>query len=226
MKKTILIASIIIVFGLAIFGVMKLTSDNSAVSDKTAATITTEASTASNTTDNKTEATTDNKEEKTTSSENKEVAKESTASKETVKGDVIVSIGSEKAQTEQIVTIPVSIEAVPKAGIGSCNFNIKYDSKVLEVVEILPGDITENISSTLEFANIESTGMVSYLFTSSNNGKDAITKPGVISNIKFKVKKDAQKGATSLNNGTAGAFGDTSLNKITATFNNGEITIK
>ena len=229
MKKTILIVSIIVVFGLAIFGVTKLTSnsDNSTVSDKTAATITTEASTDSTaSTDNKKEATTDKKEEKTTSTENKEVAKESTASKETAKGDVVVSIGSEKAQTEQTVTIPVSIEAVPKAGIGSCNFNIKYDSKVLEVVEILPGDITENIASNLEFANIETTGMISYLFTSSNNGKDAITKPGVISNIKFKVKKDAQKGAISITNGTAGAFGDTSLNKITATFNNGEITIK
>lgn len=227
MKKTILIVSIIIVFGLAVFGVTKLTSssDNSTVSDKTAATITTEASTASNSTDNKTEATTDKKEEKSTS-ENKEVAKESTASKETAKGDVVVSIGSEKAQTEQTVTIPVSIEAVPKAGIGSCNFNIKYDTKVLEVVEVLPGDITENISSNLEFANIETTGMISYLFTSSNNGKDAITKPGVISNIKFKVKKDAQKGATSITNGTTGAFGDTALNKITATFSNGEITIK
>lgn len=227
MKKTILIISIIIVFGLAIFGVVKLTSnsDNSTASNDTVATISTETSSDSNSSDN-TSVTADNKDAKNESSNSDKADDKSNASKETEKGDVVVSIGSGDASSEETLVIPVKIDTVPKAGIGSCNFNIKYDTSVLEVVEVLPGDITENIASNLEFANIETTGMISYLFTSSNNGKDAITKPGVISNIKFKVKKDAQKGTTELTNGTAGAFGDNSLNKITATFNNGVITIK
>jgi hypothetical protein len=224
MKKTILIVSIIIVCGLAIFGIVKLTSksDNSLASNNTAATITTENPSATNSTDNTAASTTDTKDASTSSIE----ATEKSTSEEPVKGDTVISIGSASASAEETVIIPVNIDTVPKDGIGSCNFNVKYDTNVLEVVEVLPGDITENIGSSLEYSVIETTGMVSYLFTSSSNGKDAIAKPGVITNIKFKVKKDAQKGATTITNGTAGAFGDNSLKKVTATFNSGEINVK
>ncbi len=227
MKKTILIVSIIIVCGLAVFGIVKLTSksDNSSASNKTAATITTETSSATNATDNKAVSTTDTKDTNDASKSSTEATEESTK-KEPAKGDTVVTIGSASASAEETVIIPVNIDKVPKAGIGSCNFNIKYDNNVLEVVEVLSGDITENIDSTLEYSVIETTGMISYLFTSSSNGKDAIAKPGVITNIKFKVKKDAQKGVTTITNGTAGAFGDNSLNKITAGFNTGEINVK
>ncbi len=225
MKKTILIVSIIIVCGLAIFGIVKLTSksDNSSVANNTAATITTETPT-TNSTDNAA-STADTKDTKDASTSSTDATEKST-SEETAKGDAMLSIGSASASAEETVIIPVKIDTVPKSGIGSCNFNIKYDTNVLEVVEVLPGDITENIGTSLEYSVIETTGMVSYLFTSSSNGKDTITKPGVITNIKFKVKKDAQKGATTIANGTAGAFGDNSLNKITATFNSGEINVK
>jgi hypothetical protein len=227
MKKTILIVSIIVVCGLAIFGIVKLTSnsDNSLAADNTAATITTENQTATNSTDNSATSDTDTKDTKDAATTSNDTTEKST-SNETVKGDAVISIGSASASAEETVIIPVKVDTVPKAGIGSCNFNIKYDTNVLEVVEVLPGDITENIGSSLEYSVIETTGMISYLYTSSSNGKDSIIKPGVITNIKFKVKKDAQKGATSITNGTAGAFGDNSLNKITATFNSGEINVK
>lgn len=227
MKKTILIVSIIIVCGLAIFGIFKLTqkADNSSESSNVAAsTITTEAPSTNSTVN--TAPSTENKTNDSTSKD-KDVAKETTSNKDTnTKGDVVISIGSASATADETIVVPLSVDTVPKNGIGSCNFNIKYDNKALEVVEITPGNITKNISSTLEFANIESTGMISYLFTSSTDGKDAITKPGIVSNIKFKVKKDAAKGKIELTNGTTGAFGDKSLNKITASFNNGQITIK
>lgn len=226
MKKTILIVSIIIVCGLAIFGIVKLTSksDNSSAANNTAASITTE-NPATNSTDNAAVSTTDTKDTKDASTSSTDATEKST-SKDTAKADTVISIGTASASSEETVIIPVNVDTVPKDGIGSCNFNIKYDTNVLEVVEVLPGDITDNIGSSLEYSVIETTGMVSYLFTSSSNGKDAITKPGVITNIKFKVKKDAQKGATAIANGTAGAFGDTSLKKITATFNSGEINVK
>lgn len=227
MKKTILIVSIIIVCGLAIFGIVKLTSksDNSSAANNTAATITTDNPSATNSTDNTAVSATDTKDAKDASTSSTDATDKST-SKETVKGDTVISIGSASASAEETVIIPVKIDTVPKDGIGSCNFNIKYDTNVLEVAEVLPGDITENIDSNLEYSVIETTGMVSYLFTCSSNGKDAITKPGIITNIKFKVKKDAQKGATTITNGTAGAFGDNSLKKISATFNSGEINVK
>ncbi|PYG86540.1 cohesin domain-containing protein [Ruminiclostridium sufflavum DSM 19573] len=229
MKKTILIVSIIIVCGLAIFGIVKLTSNSEAIStasDKTAAKISAEASTAANTAESSGAASTADTKDTKAASGDTEASKDNTDGKEPAKGDVIITIGSGNASAEQTVVIPVSMDTVPKAGIGSCNFNIKYDTKVLEVVEVLPGDITKNIEANLEYSVIETTGMVSYLFTSSNDGKDAITKPGVLTKIKFKVKKDAEKGATAITNGTAGAFGDNSLNKISATFNSGELTVK
>ncbi|QNU67292.1 cohesin [Ruminiclostridium herbifermentans] len=217
MKKTILIVSIIIVCGLAIFGIVKLTSnsDNSSVADNAAATITVDDQT-----------TASNSESDTKDTNDASTSSTDAASNEVVKGDVEITIGSATASAEETVIIPVKVETVPEAGIGSCNFNIKYDTNVLEVVEVLPGDITENIDSSLEYSVIETTGMVSYLYTSSSNGKDTITKPGIISNIKFKIKKDAQKGTTTITNGTAGAFGDNSLNKITATFTRGEINVQ
>ncbi|MHB8061893.1 MAG: cohesin domain-containing protein [Ruminiclostridium sp.] len=160
-----------------------------------------------------------------TASANNAVVSSDTSKIEALAGKTEVVIGSGSGTAEATVMIPISVKTVPEKGIGSCNFNIKYDTETLEVVEVLPGDAIGSKASNLDYSIINVTGMVNFLFTSSNNGEDSITAPGVISNIKFKIKKDAKKGITKVERGTPGAFGDVSLNKINAVFTDGEITV-
>ncbi len=139
-------------------------------------------------------------------------------------GESEIAIGSGDGTVGSSVTIPLTVNTVPEKGIGSFNFNIKYDTGILEVAEVKPGDALVSGADFDYMINAE-TGTVSFLFTCSNDGKDSITKPGVITNISFKIKENAKKGVTQITSGTPGAFGDISLNRINAVFKEGGIKV-
>jgi cytoskeletal protein RodZ len=224
MKKVILAILIIIcVTALAILGVNYFKSDSETSTSTISSTVSNASSSASAT--NSKDASSDSK--STASASSKSGAADKSASKDkTPGGNAQIEIGKVSGTADSTVTVPVSVKTVPSNGIGSFNFNIKYDTSILEVVEVKPGDAFGSNNSNFDYTVIDTTGLVSFLYTSSNSGKDAITKPGVITNITFKVKKDAKKGATKITRGTAGAFGDVSLKKINPEFIDGEITVK
>lgn len=139
-------------------------------------------------------------------------------------GETEIEIGSGEGSADSTVTIPVKAKTVPEKGIGSFNFSIKYDKDTLEVVEVKQGDVFEG-KSDFDYTIIDSTGTISFLFTSSNSGNDFIKKPGTVTNLSFKVKKDAKKGVTKITSGTSNTFGDISLNRINAKFKEGEIKV-
>jgi hypothetical protein len=161
----------------------------------------------------------------TSVSANKSAVSSNTIKNEATGGKAEIIIGSGSGTSESTILIPISVKTLPEKGIGSCNFNITYDTNILEAVEVIPDDAAGKNIANIDYSIIKETGIVSFLFTSSSNGKDSITKPGVITNVKFKIKKDAKKGVTKVSNGTTGAFGDVSLNKINVVFTAGEITI-
>ena len=140
-------------------------------------------------------------------------------------GNMEISVGSVSGEPGSTVTLPINIKTLPKKGVGSCNFNIKYDTKVLEAVDVKPGNIIAN-AANIDFSIIDVTGMINFLFTSNNNGKNSIEKTGEFLQVEFKIKKDAKQGSTVVDRGTAGTFGDTALNKINVKFSGGNITVK
>lgn len=226
MKKVILAILIIIcVTALAILGVNYFKSD-SETSTPTISTASDSPSTASASAKPSSAKSSDSTKSKTSSAAKSSTADKSTSKSKAEGGSTEIEIGKVSGAADSTVTVPVSVKTVPSNGIGSFNFNIKYDTSILEVVEVKPGDVFGSNNSNFDYTVIDTTGLVSFLYTSSNSGKDIITKPGVITNITFKVKKDAKKGATKITRGTAGAFGDKSLKKINPEFKDGEITVK
>lgn len=225
MKKVILAILIIVcVTALIIFGVNHFTSDSETSTSTASGTVSNSSSSASVSstssskgTDSKSAAATDAKSSKDTKSASKE---------KTPGGEAEIAIGTASGTAGSTVTIPVNIKNVPAKGIGSFNFNIKYDTSALEVAEVKPGDVFGSNNSNFDYTVIDTTGLISFLFTSSNSGKDAITKPGDIINITFKIKSNAKKGAVKISHGTSGAFGDVELKKINPVFTEGEITVK
>lgn len=204
MKKAILIFLVIIFAGiLVVFGLGKIKSD----SDTTSAKQTTADIKDISQPSAKTEVTAD------------------TSKKEALGGTADITIGSVSGTLGSTVIVPISIKTVPEKGIGSCNFNIKYDTEILEAVEVTPGDAIGKNTANLDYSILDSAGKISFLFTSSSDGKDSITKTGEFINIKFKIRENAKKGITKITREIAGAFGDTSLNKVDAVFTEGEITV-
>ncbi len=140
-------------------------------------------------------------------------------------GNTEITIGSGSGAPDSVITIPISVKTVPDKGIGSFNFNIKYDASILEAVEVKPGELFAGSSSDFDYKITADSGLISFLFTSSSSTEDLITKPGVLTNISFKVKKDAKTGTTKISNDNTGAFGDSALNRIKAAFTEGEIKV-
>ncbi len=139
-------------------------------------------------------------------------------------GESEIEIGSGNGTGGSTVTIPVSVNTVPEKGIGSFNFNIKYDTGILEAVEVKPGAALVS-DADFDYTINNETGTVTFLFACSNNGKDSVTKPGVITNLSFKIKENAKKGVAPIASDTSGAFGDTAFNRINAVFKEGGIKV-
>lgn len=225
MKKVILAILIIVcVTAAVIFGVNHFTSDSETSTSTISSTASSSSPSASVSTSSSAKSS-DSKSTKSTAAKDSKDTKSNPKDK-TPGGEAEISIGKVSGATGSTVTIPVKLNNLPEKGIGSFNFNIMYDKDALEVVEVKPGEIFGSNNSNFDYTVIDTTGLVSFLYTSSNSGKDAVTKPGVITNITFKIKDSAKKGSIKISKGTAGAFGDTALKKINPVFTEGEITVK
>ncbi len=225
MKKVILAVVIIVcVTALVIFGVNHFTSDSETSTSTASSTAPSSFSSSASVSTSSSAKSSDSESTKSTVAKDSKDTKSNSKDK-TPGGEAEISIGKASGATGSTVTIPVKLNNLPKSGIGSFNFNIKYDTEALEVVEVKPGEIFGSNNSNFDYTVIDTTGLVSFLYTSSNSGKDAVTKPGVITNITFKIK-DKAKGTIKISQGTSGAFGDTELKKINPVFTEGEITVK
>ncbi|AEY66033.1 cohesin domain-containing protein [Clostridium sp. BNL1100] len=226
MKKVILAILIIVcVTAAVIFGVNHFSSDSETSTSTISSTAPSSSSSSASVSTSSPAKSSDSKSTKSTAAKDSNDTKSNPKDK-TPGGEAEISIGKASGATGSTVTIPVKLNNLPEKGIGSFNFNIKYDTDALEVVEVKPGEIFGSNNSNFDYTVIDTTGLVSFLYTSSNSGKDAVTKPGVITNITFKIKSNAKKGSIKISQGTSGAFGDTALKKINPVFSEGEITVK
>lgn len=201
MKKTIVIIAVIFCIGiLAFLGVKILTQDKGKQTADMEQVLTESEN-------NNTEATSSN-----------------AANTITTDGTMKVTIGSVSGAKGTTVTVPVNFDTVPEKGVGCCNFTIEYDNTQLEAVQVTSGEVIVSDTSDFDYAIDEAIGKVSFLFASESD-KDAITKSGVFANIVFNIKDNDIKGDIGLTTGTSIGFGDTSINRINATFHEGKITI-
>jgi hypothetical protein len=222
MKKIIIICLSVILIGvLVVFGINKFSTGSDTTSAiKTSASVSNLPSTDSNS------SSTNSNSSSSASNESANTGKSSSdSSKATPGGKANITIGSVSGAIGSTVIVPISVTSIPEKGIGSCNFSIKYDTQILEAIEVTPGKLIGKNTNNFDHLIFADKGLISFLYTCSNDGKDAITKSGEFINIKFKIKDTAQTGFTQLIKQKGGAFGDTSLNKIDATFKDSEITI-
>ena len=138
------------------------------------------------------------------------------------KVSLTVAAASAKAGTS--VTVAVSFDTITEKGVGCCNFSIEYDDSRIELLELTPGEIIDNVKN-LEYALADSEGKISFIFAGENEN-DAISRTGVFAYLKFMVYENAAKPDVALTIADEGSFGDAALNRVEAVFTDGKITVQ
>lgn len=140
--------------------------------------------------------------------------------------EFVVTVGSSSGKKGSTVTIPVKFSNVAKVGnIGTCNFYLKYDTKVLKAESIKAGNIIANpkvnFSSSIDSKN----GKISMLFLDDTVGSQLIKKDGTFATITFKIIGSSGNSKISFLDG--GAVGDGKMGKVAnVTRKNGVVKVK
>ncbi len=101
---------------------------------------------------------------------------------------LVMTVGNASGKKGSTVSIPVNFKNVSKVGnVGTCNFYLKYDTKVLKVESITAGKIIAspnvNFSSSIDSKN----GKISILFLDDTVGSQLIKKDGTFATVTFKI---------------------------------------
>ncbi|HEX9061933.1 MAG TPA: cohesin domain-containing protein [Clostridia bacterium] len=131
------------------------------------------------------------------------------------------SIGKAEGKSGDTVEIPISLKGVPSKGIDACDFSIVYDQNLLESLDVLPGGIIYK-PTDLESSKPQ-IGKIKILFTTDNG---YITKDGVFTKLKFKIKSGAQPGTAFVKLDSLGSFVETGVKEISTHFTEGSVEIK
>lgn len=99
-----------------------------------------------------------------------------------------MTVGSAAGKKGSTISIPVKFENVSKVGnVGTCNFYLKYDTKVLKAESVTAGKIIAspnvNFSSSIDSKN----GKISILFLDDTVGSQLIKKDGTFATVTFKI---------------------------------------
>lgn len=112
--------------------------------------------------------------------------------------DYSTNLSIEKATVEQggEVSIPIKISNLPKEGVNSFNFGIKYDANKLKLNSI---KTSKAIKSEGDFLYNEVTeGIVFCLFNDLTQGENQITEEGDLIYLNFLVKEESVSGDTNI----------------------------
>jgi hypothetical protein len=130
-------------------------------------------------------------------------------------GSVSIIVGSVEGTRGEIINVPVSFKGVGSQSINNCDFRLKFDSSVLEAVEVTPGAIVKNAASNFS-SNIIESSSIHFIYVDNSGFSDQITSDGLFANVKFRIKANAALGKYSLSIKSI-SFGDIDLDEIRAT---------
>ncbi|MFW6287468.1 MAG: cohesin domain-containing protein, partial [bacterium] len=140
--------------------------------------------------------------------------------------EMTVSIGTGDAEAGDIVTIPVSFQDIPAAGINGCDFRVAYDSNVLEAVSVTPGSIVPRPNIDFYSSINSEDGIISFLFADEEQQQNyLIYDDGVFANLEFRVMDNAPVGVSEIGVSSVGAFVDYDLNIYTVYTQSGGINV-
>lgn len=139
---------------------------------------------------------------------------------------LIVTIGSVQAKTGDTVEVPITFTNVPMVGMLNTDFELGYDQNVLDVNDILPGDIVINSSRSFNSQIFKETGRLTLLYSEETGyGREAIKTSGVFAKIIVTVKDNAPIGTIPIVLVEKGAFADYNLKAIPVSFVAGQVEI-
>ena len=129
-------------------------------------------------------------------------------------GKLTVEIGTGAGKAGDIITVPVTMANVAKAGnVGTFNFYVGYDNAQLKATKVTVGDIVVNALANFSTKIDATKGTVSFVFLDNTIGDELIVNDGVLANITFEVLGTA-KTTTAVKFNEGGAFGDGNMAKI------------
>jgi len=133
-----------------------------------------------------------------------------------------LSIGNASAQFGQEVIVPINLQNVTT--LSAFNFYVKFDSTRLELIQVLPGSIIPN-SNDFDYGVTGDT--ITFLYDDGTGGDNPIINNGELALLKFRVKSNAKAGMAFVERvaNTAESFGDKDLNRLTANWSNGYISV-
>lgn len=96
------------------------------------------------------------------------------------------------------VIVPIRFNNVPAQGINNCNFNLQFDSNLLEIQDVTPGTLVVNPDKDFGFNKYDAINVddeaievnqIQFFFCDeSEDYSRAIKEDGVFANIKFRIK--------------------------------------
>ena len=128
--------------------------------------------------------------------------------------NLMVEIGTAAGKAGDIITVPVTMANVAKAGnVGTFNFYVGYDIAQLKATKVTAGDIVVNAPVNFSTKIDATKGTVSFVFLDNTIGDELIATDGVLANITFEVVGTA-KTTTAVKFNEGGAFGNGNMTKI------------
>jgi hypothetical protein len=137
-----------------------------------------------------------------------------------------ITVGNASGRKGSTVSIPINFKNVSKVGdVGTCNFYLKYDTKVLKAESITAGNIISNPSVNFSSSIDEKNGKISVLFLDDTVGNELIKKDGTFATITFKIIGSSGSSKISFSDG--GAVGNGEMIKVdNVNRNDGVIKVK
>ena len=140
------------------------------------------------------------------------------------KDAVIFEIGKVSGKVGQQVEIPITLTGVPSVGIMCADFILNYDSSVLQIIDIVAGDIVPNSSKSFETGIFEDDKMITFLFSEeSTDGSGCIFNDGTFAIIKAKILGGSGSSPITLN--YFGACADNNYKRLSAMVIDGAVEI-
>lgn len=139
-----------------------------------------------------------------------------------------VTAGSASGQYGDTVTVPISFQGVPSAGINNFDFKVRYNSSVLDFVKVSPGAIIKNSEANFAATNNVIASEITILFVDQTQADYPVKSNGVCANIEFKIKNGAPDGASLIELISTGnnTFCDVSMEPISVLYKSGDVTVE
>ncbi len=136
-----------------------------------------------------------------------------------------LNVGNAEGQAGDVVTVPVTLKNVGAVrNLCSSDLIINYDKASLEAVSVEPGDIAVNPEANFTTSIMPDAGMILVSFLDKTDGKELITKDGILANISFKVLRKSEA-TTPVTVNTSSSFASP-FYRVSPNVTNGSVSIK